>query len=139
MGGTVVGRSAFCLIPRTEFNYNWATMPTTLVSSENTKLEFFVDMFRGFDHPRHHMTVSLRCQSDDSVKINLGREVGDSHGGYHIPHFDNSGIHGIYTISNIHERIQKQFYMECPKYYVEFQVVVIKSPACVSSIFFTKD
>ena len=134
-----MGRSAFCLIPAPGSNFDWSTMPTSVVSSENTKLEFHVKMFEDFEYPLHHMTVSLRCQSDDSVKINLGFSIGDSHGGYHIPHFDNSGIDQTYTISNIHERIQNQFYMECPQYYVEFRVVVFKTPACISSIFFTSD
>ena len=136
-----VGRSAFCLYPEGKFKFNWGTMPTEPVSSKNTKLTFTVVMYEG---GKHHMSVWLRCTSDDSVKIHLGDEIFTSekkskYRAYHIPHFHNTGINCPHPISDINSKIVSQFYTDCPKYYVEFQVVVVGTPACVSSIFFSKD
>ena len=129
-----VGSSAFCLYPG-KFNFNWGTMPTEPVSSKNTKLTFTVVMYEG---GKHHMSVWLRCTSDDSVKIHLGNKISTKYSAYHIPHFDNTGIDCVHTISDINNKIASQFYTDCREYYVEFQVVVFKTPAYVSSIFFSK-
>ena len=111
-------------------------MPTERVSSKNTKLEFFVNMLEG---GKHHMSVWLRCTSDDSVKIHLGEKRSSfGHRAYHIPHFKNTGIQKVYNISDIKGKIDRQFHThtDCLEYYVEFQVVAFNTPACVSSIFF---
>ncbi|XP_065827047.1 uncharacterized protein [Oscarella lobularis] len=132
-----VARSAFCLIPGNRFRrFIWGTMPTERVSSKNTKLEFFVNMLEG---GKHHMSVWLRCTSDDSVKIHLGEKRSSfGHRAYHIPHFKNTGIQKVYNISDIKGKIDRQFHThtDCLEYYVEFQVVAFNTPACVSSIFF---